>query len=155
MPHVTSAVKAAREWPLVVASARMDRARRTLESRAQLTLADNRLLWLLTSEGPRTMKEIGDALALEQSTVSRQVNAALERGLLEKQVREGCTARVLAATERGRDLFATEVQGGMRALGDALDALPADERERFVELLATFADAYRTAADLMVAADAD
>lgn len=154
MPHVTPTLTEAREWPLVVATARMDLARRATESRAQLTLADNRLLWLLTTEGASTMKEIGDALALEQSTVSRQVNAALERGLVEKQSREGCAARVLAASERGRDLFATEMRRGMGALGEALDVLPADEREQFVEQLLRFTDAYRTTA-LRVAAETD
>lgn len=153
MLHVTQALKEAREWPLVVASARLDRGRRAVESRTQLTAADTRLLWLLVSEGPQTMKEISDGLVLEQSTVSRQVNAALERDLVVRETRSGTAARVLRATDRGSDLFAAEVNRGMRALGQGLDAVPEAEQARFVELLLTFSDAYRSAADLVSAAD--
>ena len=86
MVRITSlieSVRAMREWALVVATARFERGQRASQSLNQLNAADNRLLWLLTSQGPQTMRQVAEALGLEQSTVNRQVHAALARGLSE------------------------------------------------------------------------
>lgn len=147
MAPVTESLREAREWGLVVATARLDRGRRAHESRAGLTTADNRLLWLLTSEGPRTMREISQALGLEQSTVNRQVNASLERGLVERVERPGEAARVVRITDAGATHFTAELKRGMGLFEQALAVLPEAERSPFVEHLLAFADAYRVAAD--------
>lgn len=149
MPDVTDQFRRRPEWGLVVGTARIERARRAIESHTRLNAADNRLLWLLTSEGPRTMREISESLGLEQSTVNRQVNAALDRGLVDRVEREGSAARAIRITAAGQELFSSTLDGGMVVLGKALDALPASQREGFVEQYLTFSQAYRVAADAL------
>lgn len=145
--HVTNSFREAREWGLVVGAARLDRARRTHEAGGRMTVADTRLLWLLTEEGPKTMREVSEALGLEQSTVNRQVNAALERGLVERVDRSGVTARSFRITPDGAELFSAEVTRGTSLFAEALDVLPDAERTRFVEQFAAFARAYGEAAE--------
>lgn len=142
MAHVTDSFPQAREWGLVVGTARLERARRAHEARARLTVADNRLLWLLSGEGPCTMREVSDALGLEQSTVNRQVNAALERGLVERVERSDVTARAFVITREGAELFSFEMKRAMKRYAEALDVLPESERERFVQHFMTFTQAY-------------
>jgi len=149
--QVTSALRAAPGWDLVVALARLDRATRVIEHRAHLGTADLRLLWLLANEGSCTMKEIAQLLTLEQSTVNRQVNAALKNGFVEAVERPGEPARVFGPTEEGMRLFAEDVSRSMGVLEGALATVPADEVDRFVEHLTSFADAYRRLADASVA----
>lgn len=147
MVGVTDAFRETREWGLVVGTARLERARRAHEAGARLTIADNRLLWLLSGEGPQTMREISEALRLEQSTVNRQVNAALERGLVERVERADVTARSFRITAEGADLFSSELTRGMTLFAEALDVLPEEERTAFVEHFMTFTQAYLEAAE--------
>jgi len=149
--QVTSALRAAPSWDLVVALARLDRATRVVEHRATLGTADLRLLWLLANEGACTMKEIAQLLTLEQSTVNRQVNAALRAGLVETVERPGEPARAFAPSEEGMRLFSEDVTRSTGVLEGALTTVPADEVDRFVEHLRAFAEAYRRLADEAVA----
>lgn len=146
MEHLTREFTQRPVWALVVALARIERGRRALDAGARLGTADQRLVWLLVSEGPRTMREISDDLGLEQSTVNRQVNAALAAGLLERVERPGERAMALRPTEAGLDLFVADIGKMTDVLGEALGALPTDEADRFMEHLGVFADAYRAAA---------
>lgn len=61
-----------------------DTQRRQLGHHAPLKTADLRLLWLFVDGRARTLKEIATELGLEQSTVNRQVNAAIRGSLLER-----------------------------------------------------------------------
>ncbi|MFC6153054.1 MarR family transcriptional regulator [Nocardioides yefusunii] len=145
------AFKASPLWALVVGTARLERGRHVAEAASRLNIADVRLLWLLCSEGARTMKEISDALGLEQSTVNRQVNAALKHGFVERvepdaDAAAAGRARLIRATEEGEQVFARDLEAGMDVFGVALDAIPADERERFMTHYAAFAEAYRVEA---------
>lgn len=144
---MTDTFREEREWGLVISTARLERGRRAHESRAGLTIADNRLLWLLSSEGPRTMREISESLGLEQSTVNRQVNAATARGLVERVERPGEAARAVRITQAGVDHFTVELRRAMELYGAALDVLPADQREPFVAQLLAFSEAYRSKAE--------
>lgn len=147
MEHLTREFRERPVWDLVVALARIERGRRALDAGARLGTADQRLVWLLVSEGPRTMREISQDLGLEQSTVNRQVNAALAAGLLERVERPGERAMTLRPTDAGLELFVADMGRLMEVLAEALRAVPADESDRFMEHLALFADAYRRAAD--------
>lgn len=147
MRHVTQALRASPIWDLVVATARLERGRRAVESRARLGTADLRLIWLLVEEGPRTMKEISEELGLEQSTVNRQANAALQAGYLERAEQTGGGARTLTPTGKGYDLFAGDMRLVMAVLEEGLSAVPADEAKRFMENLVTFSEAYMRAAE--------
>ncbi|MFD6137837.1 MarR family winged helix-turn-helix transcriptional regulator, partial [Isoptericola sp. NPDC060257] len=84
---------------------RLDLHRRLAEHRSPLGTADGRLLWLLSDGRPRTLREIAEALRLEQSTVNRQVNGALAAGLLRRFTAPGRSARLLEPTEEGLARF--------------------------------------------------
>ncbi len=154
MVRVTPAIariKSSPVWSLVVATARLERGRHVALTASPLNTADIRLLWLLSSEGPRTMKEISDALGLEQSTVNRQVNAALKHGLVERVDRAGDAnssprARPVRATREGERVFVRDLNAGMAVFEVALKALPEDEREQFMANSLAFAQAYQVEA---------
>lgn len=118
--------------------------RRVVEARTSLTTADLRLLWLLSDGRARTQRDISTELNLEQSTVNRQVNAALRAGHLERQAADSGPA-LLVATGEGRRRYDADVEALIRLLGTALQSL-GDEREHFLVSLATFVEAYRAAA---------
>ena len=77
-------VRSSPELRLAAALHHLDLSRRVVEQRADIGVADMRLLWLLSDDRARTLREIADDLTLEQSTVNRQVNAALAAGLLRR-----------------------------------------------------------------------
>jgi DNA-binding MarR family transcriptional regulator len=145
--HVTQALRGSPLWDLVVATARLDRGRRAIESRARLGTADLRLIWLLVEEGPRTMKEISEQLGLEQSTVNRQVNAALKAGYLKRVEAAGRGAGTLTPTDDGLDLFAGDMHFFMAVLQEGLSVVPGAEAQRFMKNLLTFSAAYQEAAE--------
>jgi DNA-binding MarR family transcriptional regulator len=145
--HVTQALRGSPVWDLVVATARLERGRRAVEGRARLGTADLRLIWLLVEKGPRTMKEISEELGLEQSTVNRQVNAALKAGYLERLEPAGRGARTLTPTDEGYDLFASDMHLVIAVLDEGLSAVPVAEARRFMENLLTFSEAYGRAAE--------
>ncbi|MBB2893192.1 MarR family transcriptional regulator [Flexivirga oryzae] len=118
--------------------------RRVVESATSLSAADLRLLWLLSDGRPRTQREISTELNLEQSTVNRQVNAALRAGHLER-LDAGSGAAQLTATTDGTRRYEEDVEALMGVMGAALAAL-GSEQERFLVMLATFVEAYRDAA---------
>lgn len=107
-----------------------------------LGAADLRILWLFTDGRARTMREIADELHLEQSTVNRQVNAAVDVKLLERSRPDGGGAYVFMRTPGGRVAFEADVAlslGGYRA---ALEAMGDAEASEFLRLLDRFTLAY-------------
>ena len=132
-------------WRLATSLARLDRAQRAAEAGATLGVADSRLMWLFSDHEPRTLKQISDDLGLEQSTVNRQVNAALGAGLLRRFREPGRPAQLVEATEDGLDQFAQDLERHLGRLESALDALPHAQRGDFPALLATFVEAYAAA----------
>jgi len=91
-----------------------------------------RLLWLLTEGPPRTLRELADELQLEQSTVSRQVNAAIGHGLVERYAVPGSPSRLLRPTEAGRAAYVRD--GALRAevYNAVLDELGPERAEALV-----------------------
>lgn len=120
---------------------RIDRLRRTMMSRGVLHAADMRLLWLLTSGPPLTLREIAETLSLEQSTVNRQVNAAIRAGLVERFSQPGQSARVVAPSEEGRRRFAADIRRSLEMYTAGMAAL-GDEADTFVRLMCQFTEAY-------------
>ncbi len=135
-------LRARRVWPLVISTARLENARRVADTASRLGRADRRLLWLLADERPRSMREISDELGLDLSTVSRQITHALEDGLVEKHREPGRSSHQLSITHGGLERFRREAEGHVQLHEHALADLPAEERERFIELLRVFADSY-------------
>jgi DNA-binding MarR family transcriptional regulator len=124
---------------------RLEQARRLREQCASLGAADQRLMWLFQDRRPRTLKEIAEELGLEQSTVNRQVNAALAEGLLRRYRESGQAARLVTATEDGLARFDADLELLLGACTQALGALDEQERAGFLAGLARFVAGYETA----------
>ena len=132
-------------WRLASALARLDRAQRAAESGAELGVADGRLMWLFSDREPRTLRQVSEALGLEQSTVNRQVNAALAAGLLRRSREAGQPAHLVDATDEGLERFARDLEQHLGRLAEAVEALPEEAQAHFPALLLTFVDAYAEA----------
>ncbi|CAO5172042.1 MarR family transcriptional regulator [Frankia sp. AiPs1] len=68
-----------------------------------------RILWALAESGPSTMADLEGLLQLEQSTVSRQVKAAIGRGLIEPHALPGTRRRMFQPTAEGMRIYQEEV----------------------------------------------
>lgn len=106
-----------------------------------------RILWLLEERGPRTLRGLADELQLDQSTVNRQVNAALRRGLLERYAEDGVSGRLVRPTDAGRAAYLHDGQLRADVLTVALQALGADRATTMLESLRAFNDAFDRAHD--------
>lgn len=133
------------ERRLASALTRLDKERRTLEGAQRLGTADLRLLWLLADDRARTLREIADDLGLEQSTVNRQVNAALGAGFLERTRRPEGSAYEFNRTARGKSTFDEVSSISMGAYVAALDALGDIDAEQLVALLQRFLEHFQRA----------
>ncbi|MFJ9391701.1 MarR family winged helix-turn-helix transcriptional regulator [Nocardioides sp. NPDC101246] len=120
---------------------RLEVHRRLAEDRSALNQADGRLLWFLSDGRPRTLREIADGLNLEQSTVNRQVNAALSAGHLRRFAEQGRSARLIEPTEEGLAVYEAASARALGAYADGLAAL-GEESEKFLELLERFVGVY-------------
>ncbi|WP_022918486.1 MarR family winged helix-turn-helix transcriptional regulator [Ruania albidiflava] len=120
---------------------RLDTLRRVVLRRAELNAADMRLLWLLSDGRARTFREISEDLALEQSTVNRQVNGAARTQLV--QIAEGHPARQVRATDEGVAAYRSDVDRILASYGDALERMGPARTAELTDLLAEFIDAYQ------------
>lgn len=121
---------------------RLDTYRRVAEQSGELRPADGRLLWLLSDGRPRTLRDIAEELNLEQSTVNRQVNAALKSGLVSRSREKGSPAWLFAGTEEGVALFERALTQHLALFDRALEAVPSTDRQGFIAALGAFVDAY-------------
>ncbi|MET9328144.1 MarR family transcriptional regulator [Tsukamurella sp. NPDC003166] len=88
------------------------------------------ILLLLDNTESCTLREIADALELEQSTVNRQVNKAIGAGLLEAT---GTTCpKPIRPTDAGRAAFAHDRAHKLRTIASSLGQLPPAERESLI-----------------------
>jgi DNA-binding MarR family transcriptional regulator len=134
------------DWQTAELLHRLDRSRRAGEQLAGLGIADLRLMWLFSDRRPRTLREVAEALNLEQSTVNRQVNTALGEGLLRRFREAGRSARSITATDEGLERFEQDVALHLGISAEALDAVGSpDDQQEFKRLLGRFVDAYAEA----------
>jgi DNA-binding MarR family transcriptional regulator len=131
-----------RERVLASLIARLEVHRRLAEHRSPLGVAEGRLLWLLSDRRPRTLREIADALGLEQSTVNRQVNGALAAGLVRRFAEPGRAGRLVEPTDVGLESFERATTYVLGAYEESLAALGEAEARQFLAQLDTFVDAY-------------
>lgn len=122
---------------------RISRRRVQAPEGVQLDLSAFRILWLLAQRGPSTHREIGEELQLEQSTVSRQVKAAVEHGLVEREEIDG--AQRLRATEQGLEAYRVDRQVRAAAFRTALAELGPTRVEQLHHDLKAFNDALERA----------
>jgi DNA-binding MarR family transcriptional regulator len=71
----------------------------------ELDMSAFKLLWVLSDDRPRTLREIAEELDLELSTINRQVNAAARAGLLERFSVPDGPSKPVRATAEGRRLY--------------------------------------------------
>jgi DNA-binding MarR family transcriptional regulator len=126
---------------------RLGRRRSTVYADAVLETSAFRLLWMLTEGEPRTVRELAEELQLDQSTVTRQVNAAIAHGLVERYAVPGSHSRLLRPTEAGAAAYLHDA--GLRAavFAGAMDVLGPQRSEELVGLLRAFNDAMDDAMD--------
>ncbi|WP_333617629.1 MarR family winged helix-turn-helix transcriptional regulator [Dietzia sp.] len=114
---------------------RLEETRRVAAANAALGAADGRILWLLSSGDELTLREISEKLNLEQSTVNRQVNAAVKSGFVEKRRSGARGAWQFSQTELGRESFDSDLEWHLDLYRRGLEELDEDERATFIELL--------------------
>lgn len=103
--------------------------------------AEQRLLWLLSDGVPRTLKRISEDLHLEQSTVNRQVNAALSHGVVSRSRKKGA-AYTFVATQYGSTRLETTLAGLFASYREAFVSMGEADAREFVRLLGRFVDAF-------------
>ena len=91
----------------------MTRRRSHVDPDSILEVSAFNLLWILSDGKPRTLRQLTDAMQLEQSTVNRQVNAAIKHGHLERFDVAGSISKQVRPTRAGLDAF--EHDGLLRA----------------------------------------
>lgn len=131
------------ERRLAAVLSRLDGQRRAMESTMRLGTADLRLLWLLADGRARTLREIADELRLEQSTINRQVNAALNSGYVTRRRRAGGNAHEFERTKEGRRVFEADTARSLSAYAAALQKMKPRDSELFLALAQEFLDNYR------------
>lgn len=119
----------------------LERLRRAQMSQMDLGTADLRILWMFSDGRARTLKQIAHDLELEQSTVNRQINAAIAEGLLERTREEGSPAQLISPSERGAAAFDGDVEKSLAALRSGLDAVDGDVTD-FLDQFTRFVDAF-------------
>lgn len=135
---------------------RLQRRRTTVPPGTRLEVSAFRILWVLAHDGPTTLRSLAEQLDLEQSTVNRQVHAALDAGWIEEcpaptgRAGAATSGRARAArhyrpTRAGRAAY--EHDGRLRAERylTALDRLGSARASRLVEDLTAFNDAWDAA----------
>jgi DNA-binding MarR family transcriptional regulator len=121
---------------------RLSRRRMTTYDDARLDNSAFKILWLLVETGPMTLKEIAEHLQLEQSTISRQVNAAIDHGLAERVPSEGGSARLVRVTASGEADYRHDGELRAAVWREALAELGADDATRVVADLQRLNDAF-------------
>ncbi len=125
-----------------------DSGRRVLDQRSSLGSADMRLLWLFSDGASRTMRQIAEQLVLEQSTVNRQVNTAVDEGLLTKSRQSTREPYRFAASVAGVREFEKTLEATLEIYRQALEIL-GEDGATFLDLLERYIEAYRQAVHRM------
>lgn len=95
----------------------------------------------LLERGPLRVSAIAQALGTDPSTVSRQVTALVEAGLVERRADpDDGRSHLLAATESGAQRCVVERHRRVEVIATILARWPEESRHRLAELLGRFAD---------------
>ena len=123
---------------------RLQRRRTTVYEGVVLDNSAFRLLWMLSDGTPRTLRQLAECLDLEQSTVNRQVNAALSAGYVERFAVEGSASKLVRPTAAGEEAFDHDGQIRAALISRALDDLGDDRAARLIGDLRAYNDAWDT-----------
>lgn len=103
------------------------------------------ILWILYDGAPRTLRDLTEELGLEQSTVNRQVNAAIRQGYLQRYEVVGSVSKMLRPTDKGREAFAHDGRLRAERLERVFDDLAPGTPEALLHELRAFNQAYERA----------
>jgi DNA-binding MarR family transcriptional regulator len=99
------------------------------------------LLGRIVAAGPTRLSALADGLGLDLSTISRQVHALEAAGLVGRTTEStDRRASLIAATERGREIYNRNSAVQQAALRDLLSDWTDAERDEFARLLTRFND---------------
>lgn len=124
---------------------RLEQSRRGATANAKLGAADARILWLLSGGEEYTLRDISDKLNLEQSTVNRQVNAAVKAGYVEKKRSRARAAWVFSPSAEGRERFDADLDMHLGFYARGLAELDESEQTAFIDLLTRVVAGYEAA----------
>jgi DNA-binding MarR family transcriptional regulator len=122
---------------LTMASRLQTAMHRQLQQDCELSLADYDVLVALSERGPQRMRELGEALAWEQSRVSHQLRRMRGRGLVARHGsdddRRGAT---VALTDNGRAALRAAAPGHAELVRSVVfDGLSATQLKTFESVL--------------------
>ncbi len=121
---------------------RLGRRRGVEPTDAELEHSAFRILWALARFGPRTLRDLADDLLLEQSTINRQVNRAIDQGYVERFTQPGQASRYLRPTILGQERYARDVERRRAVQRRALALLGEERAARLVADLRLLNDAF-------------
>jgi len=121
---------------------RVGRRRHTNVEGTELDMSAFKLLWVLSDDEPRTLREIADELDLELSTINRQVNGAVRAGLLERFSVPDSPSRPVRTTAAGRRLYEHDSAIHADLYRSVLAEMGADAARELTSGLRAFNDAY-------------
>ena len=127
-------------WTAIRVAARWAAVRRGVEGGQLLRVAEGRMLWLLRDGQPRTLRQLAEELDLEQSTVNRQVHAALDSGIIVRSRPQDSAPYVVTMSDEGEARFRSDMGRLTSVYERALAVIPEQEQERFLEHLGAFVE---------------
>ncbi|MBD3914848.1 MarR family winged helix-turn-helix transcriptional regulator [Nocardioides hwasunensis] len=132
---------------------RLGRRRETGSSATSLDASAFRILWLVVEHGPHTLRGLAEHLQLEQSTINRQVHAAVGRGWIERYDHRDSPAMLVRATEAGQEAYRRESQARAEGLREVVSTLGERAVAELAGGLARFNDAVDEAIEASVRRD--
>ena len=117
---------------------RLARRRSTAYPGSLLEDSAFRILLLLVESGPKSMRELAEELELEQSTISRQVTAAIGHGLVE---RYGAAPRLVRPTDAGREAYLHDGRLRGEVWSRAIEELGTERGDALIAALHDFNEA--------------
>ncbi|GAC67325.1 MarR family winged helix-turn-helix transcriptional regulator [Gordonia soli] len=105
------------------------------------------ILLVLADGRARTLRELTEELELEQSTVNRQVNSAINHGYLERFEVPGSVSRMIRPTPAGQEAFEHDGQLRVERLNRVFDDLAPGTPEGLLRELRAFNQAYQRTVD--------
>jgi DNA-binding MarR family transcriptional regulator len=121
---------------------RLQRRRRHVYEGVVLENSAFRLLWVLADGAPRTLRQLAGDLDLEQSTVNRQVNAAIGAGWLERYEVPGSASKLVRPTPAGVEAYQHDGLIRAETIRAALDTLGPERSATVIEGLRSLNDAW-------------
>lgn len=125
----------------------MDRVQAEIRSMADQGETDCAALVTIQQRSGLSIEALGGILGLSQPGTVRLVDRLVEEGLVARQPGANRRTRALVLTEKGRLRTRTILFGRERALGRAIDALPAQQRSALAKSLETMLAALTTSRD--------